>query len=133
VRRKDVETFALSLKGATLDHPWGETPVYKVGGKMFAWGSAGPAGGQDDALAFKCSDLAFEMLLKRKGIEPAPYLAKQHWVQVEDPKAMDADEVKARLSEAHRLVAEKLPKKTQIALGLLDPALAARRTKPAQR
>lgn len=116
MRRKDIEKFALSLPGATLDRPWGETPVFKVGGKMFAWGSAGAPGGQDDALAFKCSDLSFEMLTKRKGIAPAPYLARAKWVQVEDPKAMDADEVRARLSEAHRLILEKLPKKTRAAI-----------------
>ena len=81
-----------------------------------AWGSAGAPGGQDDALAFKCSDLSFEMLTKRKGIAPAPYLARAKWVQVEDPKAMDADEVRARLSEAHRLILEKLPKKTRAAI-----------------
>lgn len=118
MRRRDIEAFALSLPGASLDRPWGQTPVYKVGGKMFAWGSAGPPGGQDDGVAFKCSDLAFEMLTKRKGIAPAPYMARAKWVQIDDPKAMDAEELKARLREAHRLVAEKLPKKIRAALNL---------------
>jgi predicted DNA-binding protein (MmcQ/YjbR family) len=118
VRRRDIEAFALSLPGARLDRPWGQTPVYKVGGKMFAWGSAGPAGGQDDGVAFKCSDLAYEMLIQRDGIAPAPYMARAKWVQVEDPKAMTGDELKARLVEAHRLIAGKLPKKTRAALGL---------------
>ena len=116
MRRKDVEKFVLSLPGATLDRPWGETPVFKVGGKMFAWSSSGAPGGQDDGVGFKCSDLAFEMLTKRKGIVPAPYMARAKWVQIEDPKTMDADELKARLTEAHRLIVEKLPKKIRAAL-----------------
>lgn len=106
---KQVESAALALPGATRDFPWGDGhPVYKVGGKMFA-----AMGGKAPALSFKVSDLAFEMLTQRDGILPAPYLARAKWVQLTTLDAMDAAEIRARLAEAHRLVAAKLPKKLQ--------------------
>ena len=104
---KQVEAVALALPGATLSIQWGDDRVYKVGGKMFA----AMGGGKAPSLSFKCTDLAYEMLIQRAGIIPAPYLARAKWVQLEKLSAMDNAEVKARLAEAHRLVVEKLPKK----------------------
>lgn len=51
------------------------------------------------------------MLIERDGVIPAPYAARFKWVQLTSLKAMDAGEIRERLAEAHRLVAEKLPKK----------------------
>jgi predicted DNA-binding protein (MmcQ/YjbR family) len=117
VRQKALEAFLLSLPGAELSIQWGDDRIFKIGGKMFA--ATGPNKPNSEArVSFKCSDLAFEMLSKRRGLMPARYLARAKWVTLDDPKAMDADELKARLAEAHRLVAEKLPKKTRAALGL---------------
>lgn len=115
MKLRDIDKFARTLPGVTCEFPWGgDHPVYKVAGKMFATTSGAP--GEDARLSFKVSDLSFEMLTKKRGIEPAPYLARAKWVILDDPKAMDADEIKARIAEAHRLVAEKLPKKTQALL-----------------
>ncbi len=117
MKQKALEAHCLSLPGAALSIQWGDDRVFKVGGKMFA--ATGPTKPNSEAtVSFKCSDLAFEMLSKRRGLAPALYLARAKWVSLEDPKAMDADELKARLTEAHRLVAEKLPKKTRVALGI---------------
>jgi len=33
---KQVETFCLALPGVTRHTPWGDSIVFKVGGKMFA-------------------------------------------------------------------------------------------------
>jgi len=114
VKRKDIEAFALALPGATLDFPFGDSPVFKVGGKMFATAEAVKPNAQSHTW-FKCSDLSFAMLIEREGVEPAPYLARAKWVAAE-ADAMDADELKARLAEAHRIVASKLPKKARDAL-----------------
>lgn len=110
-----MEAFALGLPGATLSIQWGDDRVYKVGGKMFA-ASGNMKPNAEAVLSFKCSDLSFELLTKRKGIIPAPYLARAKWVKLEDPKALSTDELRARITEAHRLVLETLPKKTQAAL-----------------
>ncbi|KAF0184443.1 MAG: MmcQ/YjbR family DNA-binding protein [Hyphomonadaceae bacterium] len=104
---KQVEAAALALPGAALSIQWGDDRVYKVGGKMFAAMGAGKA----PALSFKVGEVAFEMLIEREGVIPAPYLARAKWVQLTTLKAMDAVEIRERLGEAHRLVVEKLPKK----------------------
>jgi predicted DNA-binding protein (MmcQ/YjbR family) len=104
---KQVEAAALALPGATLSIQWGDDRVYKVAGKMFAAMGAG----RTPALSFKTTDIGFEMLTQREGVIPAPYLARAKWVQLTSLKAMDGDEIWARLAEAHRLVVAKLPKK----------------------
>lgn len=105
---KAVEKAALALPGATVSYPWGDDhPVYKVGGKMFA----AMGGGKAPSLSFKVGDVAYEMLIEREGIIPAPYLARAKWVQLITLKAMDDGELKERLAEAHRIIVEKLPKK----------------------
>ncbi len=105
------EKAALALPGATLSVQWGDDRVYKVGGKMFA-----VLAGESEKrkrCSFKCSDLSFELLTKKKGIVPAPYLARAKWVMLENLRALPDAEITARLAEAHRLVFDKLPKKTQ--------------------
>ncbi len=111
-----IEKSALALNGATRQIQWGDHLVFKVGGKMFALLS-GPDS-RPRTLSFKCSDLAFEMLTERPGVIPAPYLARAKWVQIETLRALPDAELKARLAEAHRLVAAGLPKKTRAALKL---------------
>jgi predicted DNA-binding protein (MmcQ/YjbR family) len=112
MKLKDLEAFALSLPGATLEFPFGpETRVYKVGGKMFAL--SGGALGAPARVSFKCSDIAYEMLVAQDGLCPAPYLARAKWVRLEDPAALGAEELKARIGEAHRLVIARLPKKAR--------------------
>jgi predicted DNA-binding protein (MmcQ/YjbR family) len=108
------EKAALSLPGATTTVQWGADRVYKVGGKMFA--VRGDNGGKDPPVSFKCSDLSFEMLIKKKGIVPAPYMARAKWVMLENLRALPDAEIRARLAEAHRLILEKLPKKVREAL-----------------
>ncbi|MDZ4775941.1 MAG: MmcQ/YjbR family DNA-binding protein [Alphaproteobacteria bacterium] len=105
---KAVEKAALALPGAAVSFPWGDDhPVYKVGGKMFA----AMGGGKAPSLSFKVGDLAYEMLIEREGIIPAPYLARAKWVQLTTLKSMDDGELRERLAEAHRIIVEKLPKK----------------------
>ena len=104
---KQVEAAALALPGATLSIQWGDDRVYKVGGKMFA----AMGGGKAPSLSFKVDDVAFEMLTEREGVIPAPYLARAKWVQLTTLKAMADGELRDRLAIAHRIIAEKLPKK----------------------
>jgi len=103
------EQAALALPGATVSVQWGSDRVYKVAGKMFA--VRGDNSGVRPPVSFKVSDLSFEMLIKQKGVGPAPYLARAKWVMLDHLRVLPDDEIRARLAEAHRLVSEKLPKK----------------------
>jgi predicted DNA-binding protein (MmcQ/YjbR family) len=118
-----VETFCLSLPGATLSIQWGADRVFKVGGKMFA--AMGPREMRPQTLSFKTSDESFHILTRAKHIIPAPYLARAKWVQLQQLDALSAKESRMYLARAYALVAERLPRKTRLALGIADPKPAA--------
>ena len=106
--------FCRRLPGATEDVKWGADLIFSVGGKMFAGFPLPNA----ETLGFKVDPLAFDGVVGRDGIIPAPYMARHSWVSVTDRKRIPVPRLQELLKESHRLVAEKLPKKTRTALGL---------------
>ncbi len=102
-----------ALPGVTMDHPWEEHDVYRVGGRMFAVYSP-----PDDTFSFKASDIAFEVLTQTGPGKPAPYLARAKWVWFADLAAQDEAEVTDWLRSAHGLIAAKLTKKLRSELGI---------------
>jgi predicted DNA-binding protein (MmcQ/YjbR family) len=106
-----------SLPGVTEDVKWGNDLIFSVGGKMFA-GFQLP----DRApLAFKVDPLVFSSLVSHDGIVPAPYMARHHWVSVATRSSLPLRTLKDLLSDAHALVAAKLPAATRRRLGLVRP------------
>jgi len=116
----EYNAYCASLPATTHVVQWGGAHVWKVGGKLFA------VGGWDDGdkprITFKVSPIAFEMLQEQPGLRPAPYLAPRgmKWIQHYEEPGLSDDELKAYLSESHRIVASGLSKKKQRELGLLD-------------
>ena len=106
--------FCRSLPGATEDVKWEHDLIFSVGGKMFA-GFHLPDG---QPLAFKVDPLVFASLAHQPGFEPAPYMARHHWVSVADRSAVPLPVLQDFLAESHRLVAAKLPRRTRASLGL---------------
>jgi len=82
-------------------------------------------------LSLKCSDEDFAELIERPGINPAPYLARAHWVAIESEDTLPRAEVQQLLSRAHALVFAKLPKKTQAEFAA--PKLSTKRHKSGRR
>ena len=113
------EVFCLSLPGATLVIQWGGTHVYKVGGKMFATANSFEAG-EGPGFAFKASDMAYELLVEHQFARPAIYLARAKWVQLASLDALEDDDLRAYLRQAHSLIASKLTRAQRQALGLSD-------------
>ena len=111
--RKGIGETCLALPGASLDHPFGDDQdVYKVGGKMFAMV------GDEGALSFNVSDIAYEVLTEAGRARPAPYLARAKWVNLPDPDAWPAEELANHLAAAHAIIAAKLTRKARTELGL---------------
>ena len=111
--RAGVGKVCLALPAATLDHPFGEHhDAYRVGGKMFCM--VGEQGG----VSFKVSDIAYEVLTEDGRARPAPYLARNKWVNLPRIDAWPDDELAGHLAIAHSIVAAKLTKKARKALGL---------------
>ena len=67
-------------------------------------------------LSFKTTPEKFAELTERPGIIPAPYVARYHWVAVENAGAIDNTELKELIALAYQLVFDKLPKKVRTTL-----------------
>ena len=109
----EIEAHCLSLPAATLSVQWGGASVFKVGGKIFAL-----TGGVFEGLAFKASDMAFELLPEQGLARPAPYLYRAKWLQVRELEAFGADATRAYLTQAHALVVARLTRRARADLGL---------------
>nr|WP_238934668.1 MmcQ/YjbR family DNA-binding protein [Maricaulis parjimensis] len=99
---------------------WGGADVWKVGGKVFVVASFDPEEGP--RFSFKVSDLSFEILKEQPGLRPAPYLASRGmtWIQHYAEPGLSPDDLKAYITDSHRIVGSGLSKKKQRELGLLD-------------
>jgi predicted DNA-binding protein (MmcQ/YjbR family) len=109
--RDQIEAAAMALPAVTKVVQWGESNVYKVGGKVFAM--CHPAGG----LSFKVTPVGFVALTEGGPGRQAPYCAKGHWVNVALDGASDADFIDW-LGAAHSLIAAKLTRAVRLELGL---------------
>jgi len=95
------------LPGATEDVKWGADLCFSVGGKMFVVVNLEPP----HQLAFKCTPESFGELVERPGIIPAPYMARNMWVQEEQlGEAIDRPELEALIRTSYALVVDKLPR-----------------------
>ena len=111
--RQGVGKVCLALPAATLDHPFGDDhDAYKVGGKMFCM-----VGGSG-SISFKVSDIAYEVLTESGQARPAPYMARNKWVNLAQIDDWADDELAEHLAIAHGIVAGKLTKKARAVLGL---------------
>lgn len=104
---EEIRKFCLSLPGATEDVKWGSDLTFSVGKKMFAVTALETA---QQSISFKCTPEKFAELVERDGIFPAHYVARYHWVTVENPDALKAGELKDLIKQSYRMVWEKLPK-----------------------
>ena len=109
-----IRTFCLALPSVTEDVKWEKDLVFSIGAKMFAVTCLEPAA---VVLSFKCSPEGFAELVERPGIIPAPYLARAHWVALEDEDALTRRELEPWLRSAYELVWAKLPKGVRAGLG----------------
>ena len=67
-------------------------------------------------ISFKCTPEKFAELVENEGIIPAPYVARYHWVALEDLNALPTRELKELLKTAYQLVHDKLPRKIRAEL-----------------
>jgi len=116
MRYADLTKHLLSLPGATLSIQWGDEHVFKVGGKMFA--AMRPKTSKPHGIWFKTDEVSFHVLTKTRGITPARYLARAHWVSVDRLGRLSDKELKAYLTRAHALVASGLTRKLRATLGI---------------
>ena len=110
--------FCASLPATTYIVQWGNSHVWKVGGKVFAIGGWGEK--EQPAFVFKTSDLDFAFLTESEGYKPAPYFANRgmKWIQLFHSVKENDNDLKYYLTESHRIVSLGLTKIKQKELGL---------------
>ena len=67
------------------------------------------------------------------GVIPAPYMARNHWVSLEEYGTRPGRELEERIARSYELVKATLPKKLQAALGALPPTKKAARPRLSKR
>lgn len=118
MNRGEYNTFCATFPAATHVVQWGNSDIWKVGGKLFAvcgWNNGA------DAITFKVTDIAFEILPEMEGIRPAPYLASRgmKWLQHYAQPGLSDLELQNHIGYSYDMVVAKLTKKLRLELGLV--------------
>jgi predicted DNA-binding protein (MmcQ/YjbR family) len=108
---------------------WGNSQVWKVGGKVFAiakWEHPKPDNANNNtlesAITFKTSPLNFDFLTLKEYYRPAPYLASRgfKWIQqYRAPSSLD-EELRYYIEASYQLVSAGLSKRKQKELGIVS-------------
>jgi predicted DNA-binding protein (MmcQ/YjbR family) len=114
----EFNQFCGSLPATTHVVQWGDSQVWKVGGKVFAIG--GWSKDKQAAFTFKASEKNYYYLSECEGYIPAPYFATRgmKWIQKIDSSKDNDEDLKYYITESHRLVSLGLTKIKQKELGL---------------
>src|SRR5271156_3875323 len=109
-----VREYLLRLPHVVETMQWGANLVFWVGdkalgGKMFALLNL-----DDDhkaVLSFASGPERYAELLETEGVFPAPYLARAHWVAIQDWRVFPSSELEEWLRLGHRLIYAKLTRR----------------------
>lgn len=102
-----VRTICRALPEVTEDVKWGADLCFCVRKKMFLVMNLEPP----HQVAFKCTPESFGELVEREGIIPAPYMARNMWVQEQElGESLDRGEFRQLVKTSYELVVPKLPK-----------------------
>jgi predicted DNA-binding protein (MmcQ/YjbR family) len=106
-----LRRLSAAWPGVGAEVKWVDDLVFMVDGKMFcALCLRGPEKGK---LSFKVGEGRFLELTDRPGFRPAPYLARAHWVTLDDPAVVPRAELEGLVRRAYELVFAGLAKKRQ--------------------
>jgi len=116
----DVEllrNFCKSLPAVREDIKWGNDLCFTVGEKMFCVVGLDPA----HRFSFKVTDEEFDEVSARDGFIPAPYMARNKWVSVENADRVGQKEWEHFVRQSYELIKANLTRKTRLALGIGTP------------
>ena len=108
-----MRAYCNTLPGTEEDVKWGCDLCFCIGKKMYA---VMPLEG-DESVSLKATPEDFARLIHVDGVEPAPYLARYHWIKVAPLSSLPPDLLQSLLHDAHAMVRAKLPKRVREALG----------------
>ena len=106
---EELRFFCLSLKGVTEDVKWDNDLCFLIGGKMFCVTNLEG----ESRISFKVPEADYDELSTSAGIIPAPYMARNKWVQVLGWDRFTKQEWENYVKQSYELVKSKLTKKLQ--------------------
>jgi predicted DNA-binding protein (MmcQ/YjbR family) len=120
-----LREYLLRLPHVVETMQWGANLVFwvgdkAVGGKMFAVLNLDDD--QKAVLSFAAGPERYAELLETEGVFPAPYLARAHWVALRHWRVFRSTELEQLLEHGHRLIYNKLPKRTREVLAMAPSA-----------
>jgi predicted DNA-binding protein (MmcQ/YjbR family) len=123
---EEFNAFCRTLPATTYVVQWGGSHVWKVGGKVFAIGGWEEG---EASFTFKVSNVSYEMLKNQPGLRPAPYLASRGltWIQHFAKPGLSDAALRDYIRRSHLIVAQGLPRRRQIELGLSTALPPSRR------
>lgn len=108
----DIEAlrdYCLSLSGTTEDIKWEDHLCFLIESKIYVMGSLEPP----HSFSIKVDPDEFDALVARPGLSQPAYLAKRHWIYVDNLDVFTDAELKKRIAESRELVLRKLTKKVR--------------------
>jgi predicted DNA-binding protein (MmcQ/YjbR family) len=112
-----IRRYAKSLPHVEEDVKWGHDLCFLIGKKMFCVLNLEPQRGDKSLVAFKATPEEFAELVERDGVIPAPYMARNHWVSLNDYATLPWRELQQCIARSYDLVKATLTKKLQAELG----------------
>ncbi|HEX4850597.1 MAG TPA: MmcQ/YjbR family DNA-binding protein [Puia sp.] len=110
----ELRNICHALPGTTEDIKWESDLCFNIGGKMYCVASLEiPTN-----ISLKVKDEEFDEISNRPGFQPAPYLARYHWVLLRTPEKLSKKELEGFVQESYQLIKSKLPRKIISQLGL---------------
>lgn len=111
---ESVRSYCLSFPHVTEDIQWEHDLLFRIGGKIFTTVVLDPS--HPYRLSFKCTPERFAELIEKEGIDPAPYVARYHWVALQSYDSLSKAEIEQFIRDSYHMVFEKLPKKIKAQL-----------------
>jgi len=118
---EQIHTYLLSHLGSVEDRPFGpEVPVYKIGGKMFAYSSPNNV---PPSITIKLDPLLGQMLRSTfDAVKPGYHMNKEHWNTITLDGSVPEEELLSWIDESYTLVHSKLPQRIRKQLADAQPA-----------
>lgn len=107
---EDIQRICLQLKGTTQDIKWEDHLCFNIGEKIYLITSPDSV---PQTASFKATEEDFIALTEREGIQPARYLARYKWVQLDDINRLSNEEWEKYILQSYQLVFSKLPGKVK--------------------
>lgn len=110
MKLEEIRDYSLSLPGTTESIKWEDHLCFCVAEKMFIVTAPDQF---PVSASFKTTDELFDKLILKEGIIPAPYMARNKWVHIDNIERLTSKEWITYIDIAYQLIFNKLPLKTR--------------------